>query len=442
VRGLLGGLVFTAAAVMIAACGGAPAASPATSVGPSPTLAAGAAQVVSSDGNATLTVPQGSLPAGVTADQIKVEPVTAAEGGNGYALSPSGTQFSTPASISVTIEGLSGDGDTVPLPGLFLVDKDGNTEIPDNQNVTYSTDTGTATIVADIAHFSEIRWALFPVHGSIEDPDDRPVSYPFDGYGKMSITADAPSFTNGDGSKSALALAEAHFTKLGMAADDPVSPTSVNVPVTGATEQDLHGTFTCGKESDDVHLYAGGEFVYTGALLRFDAGNPDYDKDPSLPGLHPDKRVVVSDKTMVVNVQSLRFACESIGAPTPSPTTKPTPIVVESLPVSNISGICILVDGSSIQFTQYSYDLPIDRMILTIDGVNDGSPTSLAYDPAVDGWKDVPFEITGGTGKIKSVIFVLKDGTQMDVTKPFTKVLGADTIDLETDGGTGPICPH
>ena len=134
--------------------------------------------VASSDDLASVGLPEGALPDGLTAADISVTPITAEsffgtdanEGSfRAYRLEPAGTQFKRPVIFSATVP-LELDDGTFTTP-LVLLRSSENEEIQitvaDDVRVELDQDAGTMTVLATIEHFSEVlvdRSGLFVTH--------------------------------------------------------------------------------------------------------------------------------------------------------------------------------------------------------------------------------------------------------------------------------------
>ncbi len=180
-------LALAAAVVFIgAACGGGEAPAPDDDAG-----ATGAADApegpefppivetaVSSDDLASIGLPEGALPDGLTAEEISLTPITAEsffgtdanEGSfRAYRLEPDGTQFKRPVIFSATLP-LELDDDTFTTPLVLLRSgehEEAQLTAADDVRVVLDPEAATMTVLATIEHFSDVlvvRSGLFVTH--------------------------------------------------------------------------------------------------------------------------------------------------------------------------------------------------------------------------------------------------------------------------------------
>lgn len=122
--------------------------------------------VTSQDGNATLTVPAGSVPAGT---RIGIGPAHPADVngtvGPAYALSPSGLTFASSATLTVTLPASDLPRDANGTPeGLLavLVSADGNATAVDTDLLPADPNATTVKVTLSVPHFSEVHLVVGP----------------------------------------------------------------------------------------------------------------------------------------------------------------------------------------------------------------------------------------------------------------------------------------
>jgi hypothetical protein len=135
--------------------------------------------ISSDDGLAAVTIPEGALPEGVSAADIKITAVdpdtidTSPGGpvGAAYQLEPSGVEFLAPVTIEIAVAGAVVDG-AMSVPTLWHLTDDDYAILPVSW-INLDPDSGTATLTAEITHFSAVAatidnmfWVTVSVPGS------------------------------------------------------------------------------------------------------------------------------------------------------------------------------------------------------------------------------------------------------------------------------------
>ena len=125
--------------------------------------------VQSSDGAATLQIPDGALPEGVDLNDLSIVPLEtdpssagspSAERIASYALEPSGLDFLKPISLSVTFPMPAGN----PALTIRLISEDGEIEFLQPSNISADESGASLTTVVPIMHFSRVdieQWSFW-----------------------------------------------------------------------------------------------------------------------------------------------------------------------------------------------------------------------------------------------------------------------------------------
>lgn len=154
--------------------------------------------VRASDGSAELAIPDGALPAGVTASQITVQAIAPGETGAtiegqppalAYRLGPDGTQFSKPVALTLTGKDASA-GNAI---ALLLSGADGAPQLVDTELVPGAPGTP-PTLRFLLPHFSTfISSGDHIVHGTLDTsiPTTATVGRGFTGTGTITWTRNA-----------------------------------------------------------------------------------------------------------------------------------------------------------------------------------------------------------------------------------------------------------
>ena len=138
-----------------------------------PTSSGGQETVVtSSDGIATLTIPQGALPAGVSQSDISITslpPETISDDVLErlvFALEPDGTVLGSPAMVSIAIDPPA-EGEPFGIPLVLHLSGEEDVEVLDGVVIAFDEETGAGTLSFEVGHFSLISYertkAMFDV---------------------------------------------------------------------------------------------------------------------------------------------------------------------------------------------------------------------------------------------------------------------------------------
>jgi hypothetical protein len=446
VRGLPGGHVFAVIAIVLVACGGAPAASP------SP--ASGGPTVTSSDGNAVLTIPDGALPAGISVNDLAIETLES-EILAAYEFEPSGTAFDPPLSAAITLP-LEENGPIGPqppalanVPMLVLTD-DASLEVPNEQSIAIDQELNQIVLTAPVAHFSEAYVNFSPMFVGLGDPSDQVVGQPFTaGAGihafghlrwQLSDSELIPEYIYGTGT---------NFDKITWTAGPYLSPDSASAPASTKTVNYLEQQFTC-TTLGTTWLSLSVQGRWSGQLREYKKSHADYGSTTPWYDRKPaDRTVNIENAAFNVTVTSAPFKCTAqLATVTPSPRPTPTPSAVEvvtTLPEGHISGMRFVYNSDPIglAFSLYWYGFDISGITLTLEGADGDHITDLAFNPAGPGFDNILLQLgQSGPVRVKQVIVTKPDGTQVDITKPFVDFLGTDTMDVKEGGEScwGSLC--
>lgn len=186
VRGWRRGALCVLAPLVMAACSSSSSGGAAGGVG-SGTVDDTGGDVGTTDGRVTLSVPAGALPVGTSVD-VTIREVSGASpsadlaafaGASpvvAYDLSPDGTAFTQPVTVTIRLPQSAGAGGAITLPLLAAgnVSSGGVTTPLSNMVVTTDPATGEVVITGEITHFSQVQVVTPDVGGvTVKAPPER-----------------------------------------------------------------------------------------------------------------------------------------------------------------------------------------------------------------------------------------------------------------------------
>jgi hypothetical protein len=229
-------------------------------------LDGGGAVIRSSDGRASLSIPAGALPPGVSASSIRIAPLTGTDAPQGpdvlaaYQLEPSGLRFSTPATLQIE---LPSGGANVTLPVVLNLGADG-AEVAEDVAAAFHAARGMFTIRASVPHFSPVVVTQGFISVSIDQPGDQLSGVPFHVGASVGRSSNPRMFTV-IGTTYTVAPTGPSFSLYGNFRGSNIQPLPVADPATTIMVPLVHlagHDFTCGFTGINFRV----QYI---ALIRF-----------------------------------------------------------------------------------------------------------------------------------------------------------------------------